>query len=74
MSINTPRAPTSAILPPLVGSVLEAQHAAPEVATFDVVASVVFAAFGNVTGLPAISLPPYWTAAGVPAGTTWRAT
>ena len=49
--------PTSAILPPLAGAVLEAQHAAPEQATFDVVASVVFAAYGNVTGLPAISLP-----------------
>jgi amidase len=61
--------PTSAILPPLVGSVLEAQHAAPEVATFDVVASVVFAAYGNVTGLPSISLPLYWTEQGVPVGT-----
>jgi len=61
--------PTSAILPPLAGSVLEAQHAAPEAATFDVVASVVFAAFGNVTGLPAISLPLYWNDDGLPVGT-----
>jgi amidase len=61
--------PTSAILPPLAGSVLEAQHAAPEQATFDVVASVVFAAFGNITGLPAISLPLYWTEEGLPVGT-----
>ncbi len=61
--------PTSAILPPLSGAVLEAQHAAPEQATFDVVASVVFAAFGNITGLPAISLPLYWTDEGLPVGT-----
>jgi len=61
--------PTSAILPPLAGAVLKAQHAAPEQATFDVVASVVFAAFGNITGLPAISLPLYWTEQGLPVGT-----
>jgi len=61
--------PTSAILPPPVGSVLTAQHAAPEAATFETVASVSFAAFGNITGLPAISLPLHWTAAGLPVGT-----
>ncbi len=61
--------PTSAILPPLTGAVLEAQHAAPEQAGFDTVASVVFAAFGNVTGLPAISLPLHWTPEGIPVGT-----
>jgi amidase len=61
--------PTSAILPPLSGSVLEAQHAAPEAATFDVVASVSFAAYGNITGLPAISLPLHWSEQGLPIGT-----
>ena len=61
--------PTSAILPPLSGSVLEAQHAAPDQATFDVVASVSFAAYGNVTGLPAISLPLHWSEEGLPVGT-----
>ena len=49
--------PTSAILPPLAGSVLEAQHAAPDAPVPEVVASVSFTAFGNVTGQPAISLP-----------------
>ena len=34
----------------------------------DVVASVAFTAFGNVSGLPAISLPLHWTADGIPAG------
>jgi len=60
--------PTSAILPPLAGTVLEAQHAAPDQATFDTVASVCFAAFGNVTGLPSVSLPLYWNEAGLPIG------
>ena len=33
---------------------MEAQHAAPDQPVFDVVASVSFTAFGNVTGLPAV--------------------
>jgi amidase len=48
--------------------VLEAQHATPDQPVFDVVASVVFTAFGNVTGLPAVSLPLHWTDAGLPVG------
>ena len=61
--------PTSAILPPLAGSVLEAQHATPEGPVPDTVASVAFTAFSNVTGQPAISLPLYWTDDGLPVGT-----
>jgi amidase len=61
--------PTSAILPPLASAVLAAQHAAPEQPVLDVVASVSFCAFGNITGLPAISLPLYWSDEGLPVGT-----
>jgi amidase len=60
--------PTSAILPPLAGAVLEAQHATPDQPVFDVVASVSFTAFGNITGLPAVSLPLHWTETGLPVG------
>jgi amidase len=60
--------PTSAILPPQAGAVLEAQHAAPDQPVLDVVASVAFTAFGNVSGLPAVSLPLHWTDAEVPVG------
>jgi amidase len=60
--------PTSAILPPLAGTILAAQHAAPEEPLLDVVASVSFTAFGNVTGLPAISLPLAATDSGLPVG------
>jgi amidase len=60
--------PTSAILPPLAGTVLEAQHAAPAQPVFDVVASASFTAFGNVTGLPAVSLPLHWNDDGLPVG------
>ena len=35
---------------------------------FEVVASVSFTAFGNVTGLPAVSLPLHWTDEGLPVG------
>jgi len=60
--------PTSAILPPQAGAVLQAQHAAVDQAVFEVVASVSFTAFGNVTGLPAVSLPLHWTDADLPVG------
>lgn len=61
--------PTSAILPPLTGSVLTAQHAAPDQPVFDTVRSVCFSAFGNITGLPGLSLPLYWNDDGLPVGT-----
>jgi amidase len=60
--------PTSAILPPKAGAILEAQHAAPDQPVMDVVASVSFTAFGNVTGLPGISLPLHRTAEDLPVG------
>ncbi|MGP0102534.1 MAG: amidase [Solirubrobacteraceae bacterium] len=60
--------PTSAILPPRAGAILEAQHAAPDQPVMDVVASVSFTAFGNVTGLPAVSLPLHWSEEGLPVG------
>ena len=60
--------PTSAILPPVAGSILEAQHATPDQPVLDVVASVAFTAFGNVTGLPAVSLPLHWSDGGLPVG------
>src|SRR5271165_169364 len=60
--------PTSAILPPVAGAVLEAQHANPDEPVPDVVASVSFTAFGNVTGLPAISLPLHQSAENLPVG------
>ncbi len=60
--------PTSAILPPVAGAILEAQHAAPDQPVPDVVGSVSFAAFGNVTGLPSLSLPLHWTADDLPVG------
>jgi amidase len=61
--------PTSATLPPPTGSILTAQHATPDQPVFDTVRSVCFSAFGNITGLPSISLPLYWTDDELPVGT-----
>ena len=60
--------PTSAILPPLAGTILEAQLAAPDQPVLEVVASVSFTAFGNIAGLPAVSLPLHWSEEGLPVG------
>jgi amidase len=60
--------PTSAILPPPAGSILQAQHATPDAPVVEVVASVSFTAFGNVTGLPAVSLPLSQTDEDIPVG------
>jgi amidase len=60
--------PTSAILPPPAGAILEAQHAKPEDPVPDVVASVSFTAFGNVCGLPSVSLPLHRTEENLPVG------
>ncbi len=60
--------PTSGILPPPSGQVLTAQHAAPDQPVFETIASVCFTAFGNITGLPAISLPLHWNDDGIPVG------
>src|SRR5271166_6191616 len=60
--------PTSAILAPRAGALMEAAHEAPEAPVFEVVASVSFTAFGNVTGLPAVSLPLDWTEEDIPVG------
>jgi amidase len=60
--------PTSAILPPPAGSIMKAQHATPDAPVPEVVASVSFTAFGNITGLPAVSLPLHSTAEGLPVG------
>ncbi len=60
--------PTSGIQPPVAGTILAAQLAAPDAPTSEVVASVSFTAFGNITGLPSLSLPLHWTPEGLPIG------
>jgi amidase len=60
--------PTAAGLPPLAGETLKASVATPTAPVPSVIASVAFTAFGNVTGLPSISLPLHWTPDGLPVG------
>jgi amidase len=60
--------PTSGILPPPSGQILTTQHAAPDQPVFETIASVCFTAFGNITGLPAVSLPLHWNDDGIPVG------
>ena len=60
--------PTLAIEPPQAGAVMEAAHAAGAAPAIPVLQMVAFTALGNVTGLPAISLPLHWTGDGVPIG------
>src|SRR4051794_30719162 len=59
--------PSTAILPPPAGAVLEHVHAKPDEPAAPVLAMVAFTIFANVTGLPAISLPVHWTDEGLPA-------
>ena len=60
--------PTSGILPPPAGSLMAAAHSKPAEPSVDVIASVGFTAFGNVVGLPAISLPLQTTDDDLPVG------
>ncbi|HWH43437.1 MAG TPA: amidase [Thermoleophilaceae bacterium] len=60
--------PTLSIEQPQVGSVLEAAHATPGEPVVPVIQMIAFTMFGNLTGLPAISLPLHWTESGLPAG------
>jgi amidase len=60
--------PTMAVTPPPVGAILEASHANPEAPAELVIGTVAFTGFGNITGLPGISLPVHWTDDGVPVG------
>ncbi|MFL5857903.1 MAG: amidase [Solirubrobacteraceae bacterium] len=60
--------PTLSIEPPPVGTVLEAVHASPGEPALPVIQMVAFTIFGNLTGLPAISLPLHATPSGLPIG------
>jgi amidase len=60
--------PTIATPPPLLGTLMPAREDADE-ALQRVVATIQFTPQFNVTGQPAISLPLYWNAQGLPIGT-----
>jgi amidase len=60
--------PTTAILPPLAGQMLEQVHARPERPPLMLVQTVAFTNFANITGLPAITLPLHTSAEGLPVG------
>jgi amidase len=60
--------PTMAIVPPRAGEVVAKSHAAPDEPVLEVIQLVAFAAFANITGQPAISLPLHWSADRLPIG------
>lgn len=60
--------PTISVEPPEVGVVMAAAHASPGEPVPQVIQMVAFTMFGNLTGLPAISLPLHRTDGGLPIG------
>jgi amidase len=60
--------PTTAILPPPAGAVIQMAHANPGEPVEPVLAMVAFTIFANITGLPALSLPVHTTDDGFPVG------
>jgi amidase len=60
--------PTITIEPPVAGAVLAEIHAHPEAPPATALAMVAFTAAYNITGQPAVSLPLYWSEAGLPVG------
>jgi amidase len=60
--------PTMTIEPPLAGTVLAEAHAHPDGPPAGAMAMAGFTALFNITGQPALSLPLYWSDAGLPVG------